>query len=60
MLTPNASLPNLNEREQPRRLRAMSLFPDGSVHFLKNSVSMQIVWALGSRAHGEVISSDSY
>jgi prepilin-type processing-associated H-X9-DG protein len=36
------------------------LMADGSVHFLKNSVSQLTVWALGSRAQGEVISSDSY
>jgi prepilin-type N-terminal cleavage/methylation domain-containing protein/prepilin-type processing-associated H-X9-DG protein len=33
---------------------------DGSVHFLKSSTSMNIVWALGTRAGGEVLSSDSY
>jgi len=36
------------------------LMADGSVHFLKNSVSQLTVWALGSRSQGEVISSDSY
>jgi prepilin-type N-terminal cleavage/methylation domain-containing protein/prepilin-type processing-associated H-X9-DG protein len=36
------------------------LLCDGSVRFLKNSTSMQIVWALGSINQGEVISSDSY
>jgi prepilin-type processing-associated H-X9-DG protein len=36
------------------------LMCDGSVRFLKNSVSMPIVWALGTRAQGEIISSDSY
>jgi prepilin-type N-terminal cleavage/methylation domain-containing protein/prepilin-type processing-associated H-X9-DG protein len=36
------------------------LLCDGSVHFLKNSVNMPVVWALGSRAQGEIISSDSY
>jgi prepilin-type N-terminal cleavage/methylation domain-containing protein/prepilin-type processing-associated H-X9-DG protein len=39
---------------------ANMLMCDGSVHFLKNSVSQPIVWALGSRAYGEVLSSDSY
>jgi prepilin-type N-terminal cleavage/methylation domain-containing protein/prepilin-type processing-associated H-X9-DG protein len=39
---------------------ANALMGDGSVHFLKNSVNQPIVWALGSRAQGEVISSDSY
>ena len=33
---------------------------DGSVRFLKTSTAMQTVWALGSRAQGEVISADSY
>jgi len=33
---------------------------DGSCRFLKSSTSMQTVWSLGSRAQGEVVSSDSY
>jgi len=36
------------------------LFGDGSVRFLKSSISIQTYWALGTRAGGEVISSDSY
>jgi len=36
------------------------LFCDGSVHFLKSSINMVTYAALGSRAGGEVISSDSY
>jgi prepilin-type N-terminal cleavage/methylation domain-containing protein/prepilin-type processing-associated H-X9-DG protein len=35
-------------------------FADGSVHFIKNSVSAPTWWALGSRNLGEVISSDAY
>jgi prepilin-type processing-associated H-X9-DG protein len=35
-------------------------FADGSVHFIKNSVSLVTWWGLGSRAGGEVLSSDSY
>jgi prepilin-type N-terminal cleavage/methylation domain-containing protein/prepilin-type processing-associated H-X9-DG protein len=35
-------------------------FADGSVRFLKTSASVQTVWALGSRANGEVLSADSY
>jgi len=35
-------------------------FADGSVKFIKDSVSMQVYWSLGTRAGGEVISSDSY
>jgi len=33
---------------------------DGSVRFIKNSVSVQVWWGLGSRNGGEVISADSY
>jgi prepilin-type N-terminal cleavage/methylation domain-containing protein/prepilin-type processing-associated H-X9-DG protein len=33
---------------------------DGSVRFMKNTVSYQTWWALGTRNGGEVISSDSY
>jgi prepilin-type N-terminal cleavage/methylation domain-containing protein/prepilin-type processing-associated H-X9-DG protein len=33
---------------------------DGSVHFLKNSISLNTIWALGSRDNGEVLSADSY
>jgi prepilin-type N-terminal cleavage/methylation domain-containing protein/prepilin-type processing-associated H-X9-DG protein len=36
------------------------LFCDGSVHFVKDSVSPQTWWALGTRSMGEVVSSDSY
>jgi prepilin-type N-terminal cleavage/methylation domain-containing protein/prepilin-type processing-associated H-X9-DG protein len=36
------------------------LFCDGSVHFLKSSISIKTYWALGTKAHCEVISSDSY
>ena len=33
---------------------------DGSVRFLKDSISQQTLWALGSIAQGEIVSSDSY
>ena len=36
------------------------LFADGSVRFLKSSISIRTYWALGTKANGEVISSDSY
>jgi prepilin-type N-terminal cleavage/methylation domain-containing protein/prepilin-type processing-associated H-X9-DG protein len=39
---------------------ANSLMCDGSVRFLKNSTAMQVMWALGSRAQGEVIDASSY
>ena len=33
---------------------------DGSVKFIKDTISYQTWWALGTRNLGEVISSDSY
>ncbi len=36
------------------------LFADGSVHYLKSSISMNTYWSLGTRGDGEVISADSY
>jgi len=36
------------------------LMADGSVRFVKNSINMNTWWAMGTRANGEVISSDSY
>jgi prepilin-type N-terminal cleavage/methylation domain-containing protein/prepilin-type processing-associated H-X9-DG protein len=33
---------------------------DGSVKFLKNSINITTVWALGSKAQGEVIDASSY
>jgi prepilin-type N-terminal cleavage/methylation domain-containing protein/prepilin-type processing-associated H-X9-DG protein len=35
-------------------------FVDGSVHFIKSTISLQTYWSLGTRADGEVISSDGY
>jgi prepilin-type N-terminal cleavage/methylation domain-containing protein/prepilin-type processing-associated H-X9-DG protein len=35
-------------------------FMDGSVHFIKNTVSLQTWWFLGTRGRGEIISSDGY
>ena len=36
------------------------LLADGSVRFLKDSTAMTVVWGLGSRAQGEILSADSY
>jgi prepilin-type processing-associated H-X9-DG protein len=35
-------------------------FTDGSVRFIKSSIAMQTYWALGTRAGGEILSSDQY
>jgi prepilin-type N-terminal cleavage/methylation domain-containing protein/prepilin-type processing-associated H-X9-DG protein len=37
-----------------------TLLADGSVKFMKDSISQPIWWALGTRQGGEVISADSY
>ena len=39
---------------------ANALFADGSVHFLKDSLTVPIVAALVTRAGGEILSGDSY
>ncbi len=36
------------------------LFCDGSVKFIKSSISLATWWALGTRSNGEVISADAY
>ena len=36
------------------------LLCDGSVRFLKNTTANNVVWALGSRSQGEVLSADAY
>jgi prepilin-type N-terminal cleavage/methylation domain-containing protein/prepilin-type processing-associated H-X9-DG protein len=35
-------------------------FADGSVKFIKDSVSPQAWWALGTRANGDIVSADAY
>jgi prepilin-type N-terminal cleavage/methylation domain-containing protein/prepilin-type processing-associated H-X9-DG protein len=35
-------------------------FADGSVRLLKSSTAIAIIWALGSRCQGELVSADSY
>ncbi|WP_422928353.1 DUF1559 domain-containing protein [Singulisphaera sp. PoT] len=37
-----------------------TLMTDGSVRFIKDSISIQTWWGLGTVANGEVLSSDSY
>ena len=74
LLPPNPPYPNCNTVSRSSNAiqnpgnRGMSshhpggcniLLCDGSVRFLKNSVSLPTVWALGWRGEGEVISADS-
>jgi prepilin-type N-terminal cleavage/methylation domain-containing protein/prepilin-type processing-associated H-X9-DG protein len=37
-----------------------AVFGDGSARFVKNSINRMTWWALGTRANGEIVSSDSY
>ena len=37
-----------------------TMMADGSVRFIKSTISLQTWWNLGTRAGGEVVSSDSY
>jgi prepilin-type processing-associated H-X9-DG protein len=39
---------------------ANTLFCDGSVKFLKNSISLPTIWGLGTKAQGEIITADAY
>jgi prepilin-type N-terminal cleavage/methylation domain-containing protein/prepilin-type processing-associated H-X9-DG protein len=39
---------------------ANAAFADGSVRFIKSSTAMTIIWGLGTRDYGEVISADSF
>jgi len=72
---PNSKLPNCsftttakNVIQNPGSITLSSfhagganvLMCDGSVKFIKESTNVQVIWALGSRAQGEIISSDSY
>jgi prepilin-type N-terminal cleavage/methylation domain-containing protein/prepilin-type processing-associated H-X9-DG protein len=73
LVPPNPKTPNCcsaagNNNNQPGVYSLSSRHPgganvlmcDGSVKFLKDSTSIQTIWALGSRAAGEIISADAY
>ena len=74
VVTPNSSLDqwthcsNINSTALGNYSNADSFHPggvntlmgDGSVRFFKDGLSQRIWWALGTRAGGEVVSSDSY
>jgi prepilin-type N-terminal cleavage/methylation domain-containing protein/prepilin-type processing-associated H-X9-DG protein len=75
LLAPNPPYPNCNSSaatadslQNPGMFGMASGHPgganillcDGSVRFLKDSTGLPVVWALGSRAQGEILSVDSY
>jgi prepilin-type N-terminal cleavage/methylation domain-containing protein/prepilin-type processing-associated H-X9-DG protein len=39
---------------------ANAAFADGSVRFIKSSTSLPVIWSIGSRASGDLVSSDQY
>ncbi|AGA24535.1 DUF1559 domain-containing protein [Singulisphaera acidiphila] len=66
--TPNCNVASSNAVNQPGVYGLSSrhsggvnvLMADASVRFLKDSVSIQTIWSLGSRTGGEILSADSY
>jgi prepilin-type processing-associated H-X9-DG protein len=74
LLPPNSIYPNCNlepwggDFDAPSMINLSSYHPgganvsfcDGSVRFVKSSTAMQVIWALGTKAGGEVVSSDQY
>ena len=74
LLAPNPNYPNCNLEPWGGDMDAPGMYnmtsyhagganvalADGSVRFLKSSTNQQIVWSLGSRAGGEVVSADAY
>jgi prepilin-type processing-associated H-X9-DG protein len=74
LLAPNPPYPNCNNTTGNGDFDNLGMFGmssyhsgggnvamcDGSVRFLKSSTALPTVWALGSRAQGEIIGADSY
>jgi len=74
LLAPNPQYPNCNmeswggDMDGPSLINPSSYHPgganialcDGSVRFLKSTTALQVMWGLGSRNGGEVVSADAY
>ena len=74
LLAPNPSYPNCNMEPWGGDFDAPGLysmssyhpgganaaFADGSVRFIKSSTGLPVIWALGSKANNDVVSSDQY
>jgi prepilin-type processing-associated H-X9-DG protein/prepilin-type N-terminal cleavage/methylation domain-containing protein len=74
LLPPNSQYPNCNleswggDFDAPGMYNLSSYHPgganvafaDGSVRFVKSTTNMTVIWSLGSRAGGDIVSSDSY
>ncbi|WP_152054053.1 DUF1559 domain-containing protein [Tautonia marina] len=74
MLAPNPNFPNCNmlpwggDFDGPGMINPSSYHPgganaafaDGSVRFLKSTTNRVVIWSIGSRNGGEVISADSF
>jgi prepilin-type processing-associated H-X9-DG protein len=74
LLPPNSAYPNCNleswggDFDAPSMINLSSYHPgganaafaDGSVRFIKSSTGMQIIWSLGTKAGGDIVSSDQY
>jgi prepilin-type N-terminal cleavage/methylation domain-containing protein/prepilin-type processing-associated H-X9-DG protein len=66
--SPNCSVNGVGTLANPGSFGLSSFHPgganvltaDGSVKFLKDTINTNVLWALGSRAQGEIISSDGY
>jgi prepilin-type processing-associated H-X9-DG protein len=58
--TSSGSLATYSEADSFHSGGVNTLMGDGSVKFIKDSINILTWWALGTKANGEVVSSDSY
>ena len=69
LATPNSKVPDCGAYPGTNSMFAMrsrhsggvnTLLADGSVRFVKDSISQMTWWSLGTKAGGEVVSADAY